>query len=411
MTGPGEGDGADDSPQDGTASDGFKFDAGSAEEGGAGGCGCGTSEWSYIWIANPGMSTVSKINTRTMEEEGRYLTREDGDGDPSRTSVSLSGRRVAVANRAGGLVSIWARTEFCDPMRNGTPGLQTSSGSDVLPWGEDDCVAWFTAFDYPSQRPVAWMAGKIDASTCEYSEERVWTSGYDGGGNTAHRLDGATGEILDTVAVPGLGPGDFPLLGGYGGAVDGQGNFYISVFGQASGSNLARVDAETLEVEVWAAPIPGYGITVDRKDRVWLSSTNGGADAGTTAAAARFDPSTGDWATVNGAPSSFAQTGIQIDVDGRAWVAYWSTNFDGNGGLVSIDTDTMEMSPKQTMGMDGKGISIDVDGNVWVVGYSDAIRYNPDTGALDTVDIPDGAYSYSDMTGWALLNATCTPEG
>ena len=59
---------------------------------------CPTANCTYrsIWVANSPEATVSKINTQTMEEEGRYLTRGDAFGNPSRTSVSLSGN-VAVA--------------------------------------------------------------------------------------------------------------------------------------------------------------------------------------------------------------------------------------------------------------------------------------------------------------------------
>src|SRR5690349_784454 len=66
--------------------------------GGKGGGGGKTPEFSYIWVANAGQSTISKINTQTMVEEGRYITRPDSNGNPSRTSVNLSGD-VAVANR------------------------------------------------------------------------------------------------------------------------------------------------------------------------------------------------------------------------------------------------------------------------------------------------------------------------
>src|SRR5687767_2954389 len=98
------------------------FDVGAGETGPIipGEC-CGDAEWSYIWIANSTQSTVSKINTRTLVEEGRYYTRET-PGNPSRTSVSVDGRAVAVANRFGGVVKIWARPENC-------AGNNTSSGA------------------------------------------------------------------------------------------------------------------------------------------------------------------------------------------------------------------------------------------------------------------------------------------
>ena len=66
---------------------------------------------------------ISKINTVTMVEECRYLSRSDSNGNPSRSSVSLSGRTAAVANRNGGVIAIHAMPELCDPMTNGVPDL------------------------------------------------------------------------------------------------------------------------------------------------------------------------------------------------------------------------------------------------------------------------------------------------
>src|SRR5262245_1393261 len=70
------------------------FDVHSTVDVGVGACdgngkggGGKTPEFSYIWVANAGQSTISKINTQTMVEEGRYITRPDSAGNPSRTSV------------------------------------------------------------------------------------------------------------------------------------------------------------------------------------------------------------------------------------------------------------------------------------------------------------------------------------
>ena len=77
-----------------------------------------------------------------MIEEGRYVTRPGQTGDPSRTSVNLVGD-VAVANRNGGLTKVYARSEKCAES-NGMPGIQTSTDSNYLPWGVEECVAWHT---------------------------------------------------------------------------------------------------------------------------------------------------------------------------------------------------------------------------------------------------------------------------
>ncbi|MEM6995697.1 MAG: hypothetical protein AAF721_34630, partial [Myxococcota bacterium] len=97
-------------------------------------------EFSHIWIANSWEGTVSKIDTVTGVELGRYRTGPDADPDPSRTSVNLAGD-VAVVNRSGGITNIDARSEAC-PDRDYDGLVRTSAcADDVLPWGADDCVA------------------------------------------------------------------------------------------------------------------------------------------------------------------------------------------------------------------------------------------------------------------------------
>jgi len=97
------------------------FDLGIPDGGTACPEGDGTLTHSFIWIANSGQGTVSKINTQTLVEEGRYIVRPDSAGNPSRTSVSLSGN-VAVANRSGGVIKIFAEIESCQES-NGMPGI------------------------------------------------------------------------------------------------------------------------------------------------------------------------------------------------------------------------------------------------------------------------------------------------
>jgi hypothetical protein len=386
-----------------------KFDVGDGdtETGGPVGCECGSQiGFSYVWPSNSNISQVSKINAETMEEEGRYLTSPDGLGSPSRSSVSLSGLSVAVNNRSGGVIKIWSRTEDCDPMQNGMPGLQTSTGAaDVLPWGTDDCVHWYIdPHGYTTQRPIGWIPSPIDPETCLYLEEKLWTSGCVSPGMPfifADRIDGETGMVEDHVEVTGFACDGF---GGYGGAVDSAGNFWIS----SLGTTLARVDHESLEVELHTIPISVYGITVDTSGRPWMSANMG---AGNTSAV-RFDPVGLTWDLATG-PIASAQTGIQEDGQGRMWMNYW--NYDGgpNTGATYIDVDTMAVGPPKDLPTFGKGISIDLGGNVWTIGTftNNAARYDPETDQVDLYTNLDYPYTYSDMTGWALQNTSCNPAG
>ena len=390
-----------------------KFDLPSPDGGNGetGQCDCGSElDFSYIWIANTNNSTISKLNTQTMQEEGRYLTRADSNGSPSRTSVTISGRAVAVANRNGGVTKVIARPEDCDPLRNGQPGLQTSGGAnDVLGWDQDDCVAWYTPFPYTTQRPVAWGAGQINPVTCEYENEKLWTGGCQEGVDQwvwVNRLNGETGAIEDSISIVGF---ECSSLSPYGGAIDSKGNFWMTnlVPGQ---DRMAMVDVATLEFKVITPPITPYGMTVDTKDRPWLASWVGSGSA----SAARYDPVADTWALANNAVAN-VMSGIQEDAEGRMWMNYWTYNNGLTGGVIYIDRETMQVSePFEIDPCERRGMSIDLDGNVWSTsaGCNTAYRFNPDTKEIAVYDQLAGPYTYSDMTGWALQNNTCSnPNG
>jgi hypothetical protein len=196
-------------------------------------CGC---EFNYVWVANAEESTVSKINMETLVEEARYLTRQDGAGNPSRTSVSLAGD-VAVANRHSGLVKFHADPADCKDT-NGTPGIQTSTGkNDVLAWDQEECRAWYVPFDATNQRPVAWTQGTVGAG-CSTSGEKVWTvmsekkALFPGlgapGGVIVSLVDGETGNIDKQITIPTFSGNSF---GAYGGAVNLHGDLFFSSMG------------------------------------------------------------------------------------------------------------------------------------------------------------------------------------
>jgi hypothetical protein len=376
-------------------------------------CQCGTTlDFSYIWIANSTQGTVTKLNTETMQEEGRFLTRADPNGSPSRTSVSLSGRSVAVANRNGGLVKVFSQPEDCDPMKNGIPGLQTSTDSNFLPWGQDDCVDWFVPFNYNTQRPVAWAPGILDQGTCMYLEEQVWTAGCNTGQHTwaqVSLIDGDSGVIEFTVDVPGF---ECSSLSPYGGAVNADGHFWFTnlVPGQ---DRLGFVNRDTQQVQVINMPITPYGMTVDHDGNPWIASWAGSQNA----SAAKYNVQSGTWSFANNAVA-YSLSGIQEDAHGRMWMNYWQYNGAnvGSGGLVYIDMQTMQVSQPFDIGCGGsscRGMSVDLNGMIWStsMSHNTAYRFDPDTLQVNTYNQLVGPYTYSDMTGWGIQSATCGPQG
>jgi hypothetical protein len=374
----------DDGPQ-------TKFDLGGIPDNGFMNCGegGGNADFSYLWASNSTQGTISKIETATVTEVGRYIVRPDSNGSPSRTSVSLSGN-VAVANRSGGVTKIYANTDNCEES-NGMPGLQTSNGPNFLQWGVEECVAWYTPFGYSSQRPVAWTSGEYNQGTCSYEDEKVWTSGNNQNGQIdILLLNGDDGSVEDMISIP-TGPNtlDDDFFGIYGGAVDGDNNFWGS---QLGGERMVKVNYSDMSYEiVWTPGYGGwYGMTVDVDGMVWLCGWE----------AARYDPMTEMWqvAQVGGSAGCMADA----EENGLLWMG-------GGAGVVGVDRDTLQVV--KTCNADSYGISIDFEGYVWAVAYgSTATKIDPETCQTWTYNGLVGAYTYSDMTGYALSNAG-TPSG
>ena len=352
---------------------------------GGGGGGMNEPDFSYIWIANSAQNTISKIDTQTLVELGRYMVRPDGQGSPSRTSVNLSGD-VVTASRSGGLTKFHARVESCVES-NGIPGIQTSVDANFLPWDQEECRAWHTPMAYASQRPAAWTQGTFNQATCKYSDQKVWTSGNNNGNGTVDVLlvNGETGAIEATVPVMGIAA-DF--YGIYGAAVDKNGNFWGS---QLSQGWLVFIDLQTKQVKQWPMATSGYGMTVDSKGYVWTCSSS----------AARFDPMTETWQVVAAGGSG----GCMEDGAGTLYMSGQGNN------IVALDTETLTVKQNYPVPQYVHGISIDFYGYGWGVSMgSQAYRVEPADGTLQIFEGLVGAYTYSDMTGFALSNVG-TPSG
>jgi hypothetical protein len=397
--GPGDGDGApgdgDGAPGDG---DGEPGDGDADPEGGnhkfdtlavpdaAFNCGSGSGddpEFSYLWAANSSQGTITKLDTTTVTEVGRYIVRPDSNGSPSRTSVSLSGH-VAVANRSGGVTKVYANEEFCEES-NGMPGLQTSNNNQALPWGTEECIAWHKPMQYASQRPVAWGAGQFNEGSCFWEEEELWTAATQGQIIDVYVLDGDDGTTKEMVTIQGVAANFYGI---YGAAVDGNGDFWGSQLGQGQ---LIRVNRQDMTYDIWPMAASGYGMTVDSEGYVWTCSSS----------VARFDPNSETWQTTSVGSSS---GGCMADgqEDGLLWVS-------AGNSVKGINRETLALE-KTWMNAGAFGISIDFEGYVWSVVSSTASKVDPETGQFWTYNGLTGAYTYSDMTGYALTNVG-SPSG
>jgi hypothetical protein len=135
----------------------------------------------------------------------------------------------------------------------------------------------------------------------------------------------------------------------------------------------------------------GYGMTVDSDGYVWTCSGS----------VARFDPGTETWQTANVG----GYTGCMADAaeDGLLWVS--------NGqGVIGVNRETL-LVEKTWNAAGSYGVSIDFEGYVWAVAYgTTASKIDPETGQFWTYNGLVGAYTYSDMTGYALTHVG-SPSG
>ena len=358
-----------------------------------------TARSDFIWIANTGEGTISKIDTKTYTEVARYVTGPDGAGnDPSRTSVNAHGD-VFVGNRGGESVTMINSLGDSCPDQDGDGVVTTSTGpQDVKPWGSDECIIWHTPLKgLGLVRAVAAQNGRR-ISPDETLPPVVWIGSWQS--KTISKLDAKTGEVLLQTSSP---------TQTYGFALDGQDNLWISGLGDGLGRlntflcrdqascDAAQVcdsggDPKTCVKQRITTPERTYGITVDFKQRIWL-----GGDV-----IARFDPTTRMFAQA--AVPGFTH-GITADANGNVFGSVLGV------GVARVDSEdlTKHTIVKGTEGSGTKGIAVDYDGKVWSINRSssDATVIVPgptleDNQVVASVSGLVTPYTYSDMTGQQL---------
>jgi DNA-binding beta-propeller fold protein YncE len=300
----------------------------------------------FLWAANAADNTVSKIDTTTNMEVGRYTVGES----PSRTAVDLDGN-VWVACRVGQTIQ---RIRAFD-----------CTGQDCV----DDPIS---VGYYP--RGVA-----VDANNF------VWVGNY-ADSPEIMKIDPATMQIVQRIPAPGKV---------YGIAIDSEGNLWTS--GRATGT-MAQINVETgALIQNHAIPYGNslYGIAVDAAGNIWLGNYSQDNIL-------RFNPSTAEWSQFTDAAADLTR-GVAVDANGFAWVAN-----SGSDNVTKVRVSDGQIVGTYPVGDGPIGVAVDTDGNIWTVnnGSDDATKLSPEGAVLATVGVGNGPYSYSDMTGFQLRTFT-----
>ncbi len=374
-----------------------------------------------IWVAGSAEGTVSKIDTRTTTEIGRYYTFPGSQkgvltADPSRTTVGLSGQ-VVVANRAwqfsanpanASAMSIAGDISQCVD-RNGNGKIETSTNATPIPWpagmanSPDECVLWIN-------RDIGDRQGRPQNPGADDNGSRPRAAGFDAqigldgmlstqvyiglwGTRELVRIDAKTGKTLKRIDLGSVEP--------YGLVLDKNGDVWI----RGAEGSLAKVSVKAGDqVKVYngakAPPCP-YGITADAKGFIY---TAGGT------CVSRFDPATETWEKLE-IPNATFTRGLAIDNTYGVWIA------DNQTGLVRVDGSGPKMIFNKLIPIAAEGgqatpttlgVAIDFDLNPWIVSFSNSKVYkiDPKTNTvLGSVAVGANPYMYSDFSGFALRNA------
>lgn len=354
----------------------------------------------FLWVPNSSDGTISKVNSVTGDELARYRV-GPSNSDPSRTTVDLYGN-CWVANRNAGTVvkvGLFENGQYLDRNLNGKVDTSSDlngdgaiSGSEILPFGADECVLL----------EVVVITGKEGAYA-----PGMYTGGYAGDTSCGPRgiaidsynncwigtryskqyyyLDGSTGQILKHFDFSGLNHRP------YGAVIDENGTLW------SAGENtdtLLWLDPTTDHYDLVALGHCVYGLGLDGGGHLFISGYD---DRRLT----RVNVNTKgiDW-SVQG---KYQSRGVAITGDGNVWVANSGEN------SVSRWTNDGQWITDIAVGNYPTGVSVDADGFVWAVNFTDQMihRIDPATNAIVLSKLIAGNhYGYSDMTGIVSRSAT-----
>jgi streptogramin lyase len=361
----------------------------------------------FIWVSNSGEGTVSRFDTRTGRELGRYCTGPSGAAhSPSRTAVDGDGN-AWIANRAFGIqgtVIKVLRTGFID--RNGNGLIDTSrdlnndgqiTGSELLPWDangdgqpDDERIALVVNAGRDRTNPNILVNNGVPRSLAIDADDNIWVGLFNL--RQYEVYDGRTGAYLATVPVAGQP---------YGAVIDANGH----LFSATRTSYLDRINTNT-RTYVGAINHGGdnYGIGLGQDGVVWTTTYSSGQ-------LIRYDPATNTVRTYS-VPGIGAYRGVGVDLAGNVWAASNSPD-----ALVKFtfaaDGTTLLNTRTVATGNTPSAAVIDSEGFVWTTsyGYGDRRAWKVDPNTVTVVPgwpIQTGIepYNYSDMTGQVRVSVT-----
>jgi len=366
----------------------------------------------FIWVPN-NEGTVSKVDTATGKEIGRYWVSDGTDSSPSRTTVDLLGNCWVGCRQRGTVVKIglFEAGQWIDRNLDGI--CQTSqdtnvdgdiTGSEILQWGQDECVLYEVVLvpGYEGVYVPGTYSGSYDYNYWGVSprglaidaSNNLWAGTWSI--SKYFYIDGATGVIIRSV--------DAAPHNAYGAAIDENGILW-SAEGPGSDdgedSILLRLDPSTDAKSFVDIGHTCYGLGLDYNHHLWVSSYWSDQLSRIDIS---VDPPT--FVTYN-TPEQSESRGVAATSDNNIWVANTGANtvtrYDNDGNLTATITGLYYPT----------GVSVDANGKVWATDRYDEYLHRIDP-TNNTIDLSkqivgsNGHYTYSDMTG--IVSRTITTK-
>jgi len=376
----------------------------------------------FIWVPNSNQEegTVSKLDTKTAAELGRYRTcPANVFGSPSRTTVDLDGNCWVANRNSGTVVKIGLLENGQCVDRNGNGIIETSrdldgdgkiTGDEVLPWGADECVIFelvlipgkegtytpgryrgsYKYFEY-NQGPRAIAVDK---------ENNIWAGCF--GSMMYYYIDGASGQILRRVDVSTAYPGGHTP---YGAVVDANGILWSAGHGKGHVLRLDPADNDSCSIIELGHFAYGLGLGLGlAKSYLFVS---GWGDSKLSRIRLDYRGDANGITTWDGFPWS---RGVACTDNGDVWVvnSYVGKSQDVGQGAVTHCNMNGQIIERIHLGDVPTGVAVDGDGKVWVVNYGDEFvhRIDPNTHEILKIKLSGNHYGYSDMTGLVAWNPT-----
>ena len=267
---------------------------------------------------------------------------------------------------------------------NGEPGVQTSAGTmDLLDFEDDECIAWSTVLtgDTGEFGALAWGRGTWSTEECRWHDADLWVGrtrfGFFSDEAEVVRVDGQTGDVLASIVVP-----DLTKLVDL--SVDANGEVWVV----GPGNRLGRLDPQTQQYTSVDDGVTGdvshRGLTIDPEGRVWRC---------TLTAVQRVSPESGQVLSIPG-PFDFLRD-CAVDSGGRLWVA--ANDATGSGAdLTAYSLETLDLLQQQDLGTQSTlTLAVDEEGRVWRTTPQQFQRWDPATGELIGLELPDELASSS----------------